>query len=511
MNKIKRIIFSIILVVVLLSLGACNLFHPPLPPSTTENLPPETHISFFYHPDTTLGPGDYWVNKGDTTWVLDTLVMGLDTTVSVQEVHWWGDDPDGNVIGYYYRWSYMDSAIFTQNESAIFYLPLRTQFDIYSFHVQAVDNDSLMDPTAAIASFPVFNSPPEVEWKLNSLPTSTRTEDSLHYSFTHHSFFWDISDIDGQETVTDIYYAIDDTSSWQWLDGEERQVMLTDLSEGKHKLYLKVKDIAGAESDVITFPDPNSDDSKIMTWQVKEPIGDILIVNDYASDQVNYTEQNFYTGIMDGLVGTSGYSIWEIGGATTNTANTIPYSTEDIENNLSTFSKVFWFTFRGSNSLDDASLALTRFVADGGILFMDNAQKVATGSRPDTAWTFVNIDSVYAFNPSGRLSAGINVLADWGDTSYDNSLELKLSKGLADRLYAIMPSSTSSLRYFFEHDSLVAPDPRTGLPPYTGTPPIMIETPINNGLCYYMSVPLSYLNGNNNLDDLFKHVFEINE
>jgi len=105
MNKIKRTIFSITLAVVLLSLAACNLFHPPLPPSTAENLPPETHISFFYHPDTTLGPGDYWVNKGDTTWVLDTLVMGLDTTVSVQEIHWWGDDPDGNVIGYYYRWS----------------------------------------------------------------------------------------------------------------------------------------------------------------------------------------------------------------------------------------------------------------------------------------------------------------------------------------------------------------------------------------------------------------------
>lgn len=498
-------------VLVFFTMVACDFFHPPLPPSIAQNQPPETHISFFFHPDTTLGPGDYWINNGDTTWVLDTLVLGLDTTVSVQEVHWWGDDPDGDVIGYYYRWSFMDTAIFTQDESVIFYLPLRTQFDIYSLYVQAMDNDSLQDPSAAVVSFPVFNSPPEVEWKLNSLPVSTRSEDSLHYSFTHHSFFWDISDIDGQQTVTNIYYALDDTTNWQWLDGNESQVMITDIPAGRHRFYLKVKDIAGAESNVISFPDPNSDDSMIKSWIVKEPIGDILIVNDYASDQVDYVEQNLYTSIFDGLVTNAGYSVWEIGGASTNTANTIPYSTEDIENNLSTFSKVFWYTFRGSNSLDDASLALTRFVADGGILFMNNAQKVATGSRPDTAWTFTDIDSVYQFNPRGRVTMGINILADWGDTILNSDLELKLSKGLADRLYAIIPGSTSSLRYFFEPDSLVPLDPNTGQPPYIGTPPVMIETPLENGLCYYLSIPLSYLNGNNNLDDLFRHVFEIDE
>lgn len=485
-------------------LVACDLIHPALPPSTARNLPPETHVSFFYHPDTTLGPGDYWVNNGDTTWVLDTLVLGLDTTVSVQEVHWWGDDPDGDVIGYYYRWSYMDTAVYTQDESAIFYLPLRTQFDIYSFHVQAVDNDSAIDPTPAVASFPVFNSPPEVEWKLNSIPQSTRTEDSLHYSFTHHSFFWDISDIDGQITVTDIFYAIDDTTSWQHLSGEAREIMLTNLSPGKHRFFLKVQDIAGAESNTISFPDPNSEDSKIRSWIVEEPVGDILIVNDFAGDQVTYNHQNLYTGIFDDIVTSSGYSVWEIGSNSTNTANIIPYSADDIELNLSTFSKVFWFTFRGSNSLNEASLALTRFVGDGGILFMDNAQKVATGSRPDTVWTFTDIDTVYQYSQSGRIYSGVNIEANWGDSTVNNQLQLQVSATLADKLYAIEPGSTSILRYFFEHDSLNTSD-------YTGTPNVMIETPIGTGTCYYMSIPLYYLNGNDNLDDLFKYVFKLDE
>ena len=303
--KIKRIISLTLITVIVLTVVAC--FRPPLPPSTAENLPPETHVSMFYHPDTTLGPGDYWTYHGDTTWVEDTLLLGLDTTVSVQEVHWWGDDPDGDVIGYYYRWSYMDEPVFTEDESAIFYLPLRTQFDIYSFHVQAVDNDSLIDPSPAIASFPVYNSPPQIDWKLNSLPVSDRTEDSLHYSFTHHSFFWEITDIDGEETVTDIYYAMDDTTQWQRLDGDVRDFMLTELTPGKHRVFIKALDIAGSESNTIIFPDPRGE-SKISSWIVKEPVGDILIVNDYGGDQATYLHQNFYTDIFYNLVGETGYS-----------------------------------------------------------------------------------------------------------------------------------------------------------------------------------------------------------
>lgn len=496
----------ILLAFILLTLFACNLFHPKLPESTSKNLPPETHISFFYHPDTTLGFGDYWVNNGDTIWIAegDSLVLGLDTTISVQEVHWWGDDPDGNVIGYYYRWSFMDTAVFTEDESAIFYLPLRTEFDIYSFFVQAVDDSFAVDPTPAVVSFPVYNSPPFIEWKLNSIPQSNKTQDSVHYSFTHHSFFWDVSDIDGLESIKSIHYALDDTSSWIELPGNTRDIFLTDIPVGDHIFHIKAEDIAGAESNLLTFPDPESEESDILTWRVIEPQGDILIVNDFPGDQLTYTHQNLYKSIFDDLVGETGYSVWEIGGKTTNSANKIPYSPEDIELNLSTFSKVFWFTFRGANSLNDASLALTRFTRDGGILFMDNAQKVATRSRPDTVWTFTDIDTVYQYSQTGRIRSGVNIEANWGDTTLNNKLQLKISSTLADQLYAIEPGKTSSLRYFFEHDSLNTSD-------YKGTPTVMIETPIGAGTCYYMSIPLYYLQGNDNLPDLFRHIFEINE
>ena len=513
MKKIQRIISLSLITAALLTLVACQLFHPPLPTSTAHNLPPETHVSFFFNPDTTLGPGDFWINKGDTVWVEegDSVIMGLDTTVSIQEVHWWGDDPDGDVIGYEYRWSFMDEWEYTEDEKAIFYLPLRTQFDIYSFKVRAMDNDSLVDPTPAITSFPVFNSPPQIEWKLNSLPVSTKTADSVHVSFKHHSFFWDISDIDGEETITDIYYSIDDTSSWEHLPGTERQVLITDLTPGYHIIFLKAEDIAGSESNIISFPDQNNEDDKIKKWFVKETVGDLLIVNDFANDQGTYEYQNYYENIIKSLVGSDGYTIWEIGRSGTdgkNTANTIPYSPEDIELNLKTFSKVFWFSYYGGNSIDESSLALTRFVADGGTLLMNNSQvyDIQLDIKPDTTWTFTDLDSVYLIE--GRMESGnfepsktVHINATWGDTEVDSLLELKVSKTIG-KMFGIFPGSSSRTRYQVEPTE-------NNTSNYTGNPIVMIESDIALGKSYYMSLPLFDVKGNDNIDELFKLVFNI--
>jgi hypothetical protein len=478
-----------------------NPFTPDIPESTYTNLHPETHISFIYEPDTILSPGDYWINNGDTIIVgeNDSLILGLDTTVSVKEVHWWGDDPDGEVIGYYYQWSYMSSPEFTTQESDTFYLPLRTQFDIYSFRVWAMDNDSLTDPTPAVISFPVYNSPPEIEWKFNSLPLVATTPNVVHQSFTHHSFFWDVYDLDGQETITDIFWALDDTSTWNRLDGNQQSIFLEDLEPGPHRIFVQAQDIAGAKSNIISFPDPE-DKERPNGWNVNEPIGDYLIVNDYASDQLNYTHQNFYTGIFDNLVREENYSVWEIGSGENNPHNAIPYSTQDIEYNLSYFKNVFWFTFRGNNSINESALALTRFVADGGILFMNNAMK--GGTLADTTWSFTSIDTMYFFSKTGRVLPGTEIDAFWNDPVLDSTLSLSLGSTLADRLWAIEPGKEAVIRYRFED---AGPNGQS----YNGAPGIMTETRINEGVCYYMTIPLYYCNGNDNVDELFKHLFEL--
>ncbi len=76
--------------------------------------------------------------------------MGLDTTFSTQILHWWGSDHDGEVIGYYYQWSFFasinpDSFLWTTAESDTFNLPIRQKVDNFWFKIKAVDNSAKWD------------------------------------------------------------------------------------------------------------------------------------------------------------------------------------------------------------------------------------------------------------------------------------------------------------------------------------------------------------------------------
>lgn len=504
MIKIRKTMLLLIIILFLsLLLWQCDdPFDQNIPESKAYNLPPKTYISLFILPDTVLVPGDYWVNENDTIAVTDTMVIGLDTTISKQVVHWWGDDPDGNIIGYNLKWSYEDTTIFTTTEKDTFYLPILTNFDIFTLTVQAMDNDSLLDPSPARISFPVINSHPEIEWKLNSLPVVGNTPNVTHKSFPHHSFFWNISDIDGRETVTKILYTIDDTTDWQELPGDEDQILIENIPSGNHRFFIKAQDIAGAYSKTLSFPDPMDEDHP-NTWKVEEPKGDLLLVNDYVGDQIYYEIQTIYEDIFKDIVGKDNYSIWEIGAddvPMVNPQNALPYSTTDIKLNLSYFDKVFWFSYLRRPHITDAALAFTQFVSDGGILFISNGNEIS----PDTTWTFTEIDSTYKLNPGGRLYPGNTIYANFEDSTENEQLNLKTDQLIGNRVSAIIPFGTSKIRYEMEDA-----DTSSVSLPYDGHPTVMIETDINEGKMYYMSVPLHFCRGNNNLDLLFKKIFEI--
>jgi len=75
--------------------------------ATTLNLP-ETYLSLLavdtiYASEDSLGNPIYAIGEEpDPGLVWDTLAQAFTTiTTSRQELHWWGEDPDGNVMGYY--------------------------------------------------------------------------------------------------------------------------------------------------------------------------------------------------------------------------------------------------------------------------------------------------------------------------------------------------------------------------------------------------------------------------
>ena len=396
------------------------------------NLPPVTHL--FLLPDS----------------------AGLDTSASVLNVHWWGQDPDGWVIGYFVSWDYfagesdLRDSIWLTSEAETFYLPLDSAFDVFSILVKAVDNaaiwnwpenakicaalggdglvtagilnyveyeafldngsqpdvydpgDSLlwagnmegiqtqlgapleavesihllpptdaegaMDLNGASLIFPVRNTPPEVSFRIESNPNLQIGQ--TYKTYPTRSFFWDMTDLDGEITIDSCFYALDPESgdtSWAGIAGNQNSVTLTDLNPSLHRFFLKIQDIAGAQSPTIRFP---ANDSSY--WEVLEPVGDLLIVDDYNLDASNAV-LNFYGSIFDTLTGVAGqYSVWEMGAD-------LPYSSGDVLATLNYFDKVLWYSFYGISHYTQSMNAIAGFLEGGGGMLI-TALQVDTSS-----------------------------------------------------------------------------------------------------------------------------------
>ena len=99
---------------------------------------PETYISIFssdtiFTSTDSIGNITYSVNDTlNPNAVWDTLPNAFTTiTTSKQEIHWWGEDSDGNVEGYYYKWSSDSIWSYTNLESGVFYVPIRSNLDVF--------------------------------------------------------------------------------------------------------------------------------------------------------------------------------------------------------------------------------------------------------------------------------------------------------------------------------------------------------------------------------------------
>jgi len=359
-----------------------------------------------------------------------------------------------------------------------------------------------MDPTPAVQTFPVFNSFPEIEFKLNSNPPAAPGHPNVTaYTFPTRTFMWDVTDPDGIETVMKIFYTLDDTSSWIEMPGNARSITLTNIAPGEHRFFVKAEDIAGAQSQIISFPD-SLDDLFPNRWVVNEPIGDVLLVNDYAQDQNLGQVQTIYENMLINIVGAQGYSVWQIGTTSyppINPQNRLPYATADVKANLEYFKKVIWFAHLGNHSLSAAGLSLTQYISDGGYVFVSNGNE----AFPDTLWTFTDIDSVWRLNPGGRLLPGIDILASFTNTSEDTLRDLEIEQLIGNRVSALIPGSNVDVVYRMEPDSTAPVSV-----PYPGSPAVGLRYEVGLGKSIYFSLPFHHLDGKDNLEEVLKHILE---
>ena len=396
---------KIIQLFVLIFFLSCNRWeYNDLSDQVEPNIP-QTYLSLIaldtiFSTVDSLGNIIYAINEfPDSDYVWDTLSQAFTTiTSSRQELHWWGEDTDGDIIGYRYKWSSDSSWTFTDLESGVFYVPIRSDLDVFSFEVKAVDNDGNEDLTPSRLIFPIKNSSPEISFRYLSNPLIADIGSDTTFTFPTRTFIWDLYDQDGNETIVDVFYAIDDTceSCWVRLDGDETSITLTNIDPGNHTFFVKCKDIAGAESNTIKFPD-SANPSNAQFWIVKPVIGDILIVDDYPLDNAN-NALDWYTGMMDTLTGSEGYSYWEIG-------DELPYSSVDVTANLNYYNTVIWYaaynnTASANDTYNRAEASLVNFIMGGGNLFINPID------FEDTTFTWFPLDSLVTLNPSGRLLRG---------------------------------------------------------------------------------------------------------
>ncbi|MFN0158323.1 MAG: hypothetical protein ACKVRP_09670 [Bacteroidota bacterium] len=207
-------------------------------------------------------------------WLFPDSTVGVG--VSRQRLQWWGEDPDGVVVGYLFSYGVFPNTVtsipspdtlryswVTKNDTLMLF-PLDTLFRNYTVFVRAVDNgftsipaqsivrftpspywdkndngvfdgtDELLpalsgavDPVGVVQTFPVRNTPPTITFARNPNDETLemRQPDT---TYTVATFAWNGQDNDGQNTLASFRIALNDTSNAaNWLTIPIRDTVVT--------------------------------------------------------------------------------------------------------------------------------------------------------------------------------------------------------------------------------------------------------------------------------------------
>jgi hypothetical protein len=481
-----RMKFSgIILAFMALSMGlllACSEHKPSQPYG---NLRPETHLSI----------------------ILPQGMETPDTTVSRQVLHWWGDDPDGQVVGFYWAWedTSCDTCwIWTTANQDTFQLRILTQYDSFTFYVKAVDNTAVfdgvptdstppidahgaVDHTPATMSFPIMNSAPEMRWPAEISLTYAEED---YVSFHIVTFNWEGTDPDGDDTIVNYLWALDfledqDTSlTWHALTGSPPPSYITleeqDFQEtgpGRYRFYVKAVDVAGAISPTIAYPDSTG------TWTVQEKKGNILYIDNNKWAEWFNDARQFYTDELNRLVGSEGYSVWIF-----EENYQVPFSRLDINKTMQLFDKVIWNGDRDSY-LQRATESITSYILSGHILIVTT--DLGEGDYDSPPFTFAHIDSIT--NEVDEIDIGDElqaVIEGYPDLKANRYISHTTEVG-----FGFLPDENAEPLYILLHE----PDPIVGLRYPTGGPASLI----------FLDFQLHWANGLGTAGDLLEHILNV--
>lgn len=194
---------------------------------------------------------------------------GTDRLNAVVEMNWSADDKDGYIVGYEFSFDNINWVYTTEQDSTFrFSLNAGSDTTDINFYVRAIDDDGNKDKTPAFLKIPIKNTLPTIALDRNYIKG-----DSVYSVF---SIFWTANDLDGVATLDSVYVKINNGNWFAISKNFNFASFVTDNPEiagsttasvfagnssinlnrkinglvvgASNKIYIKVKDLSGAES-----------------------------------------------------------------------------------------------------------------------------------------------------------------------------------------------------------------------------------------------------------------------
>lgn len=475
------------------------------------------------------------------------LFLYPDSSISKQpsrlRVHWWGDDPDGNVIGFYIKWEGIDDNWgFTTSNDSVFSLPIGSSDTLYTFRVAAVDAEGngiydneiirngisfgpepfidankngiydagelyydigLIDPEPASLVFPIKNSAPVVQWTSLSFVPDT--------SFPVMTFQWDADDLDGVESISSINIALNDTNNFVSLPGSirlitirikdlnspvpEMEILLNGsdrtifpqllpglLLNSDNKFYVQAVDLSGAHSNQISLPGVGD------TWYVKKPKGKVLIFDNFAGASSDMEAMLFYRNIFNTIGGgalAGKFDEYDLA------KQPLPFENVTIYEMMRLFKYTYWY------SASNPRLSLLNIVTDK---YLEQGGKIAFSMTfQDSSSSFIfDLSMLQGFLPIDNVSNYISFLFAGADI-LPSSPQVNYPP-----LKTVGPGSIAFVRTFVPNSIVATEIYNVSSSQIFGN----IGFVTNDKSLFFIGLPLHRCNaGQQNVDDLLEKVF----
>jgi hypothetical protein len=332
-------------------------------------------------------------------------LAGPDRLNTVVRLHWSGEDPDGYVKGYELGINGGDWRFTPATDSTFrFDIPEGSDTTDILFRVRAIDRFDLADPTPAELTVPIRNSPPTMR-----IDSTLQVPDSVYSIF---SVLWNVDDLDGLATLDSLFIRVNQ-GPWYGLPTNLTTITLRPTAPdqpgvqaaevlsganalrlprlidglevgGENQLFVKARDIAGAESPPDSTP----------VFYLRPQGSDLLVIDAHGDLAADTTYRNLLARVYPN------HDRRDLN------VDRPPLWSPTFGLQLALYDKVFWYNdaaeITGENEqlfLEIASNELQRYLNGGGKLLV-TAAFPNRFSDPETG----NTSSILGFSPMDSLS-----------------------------------------------------------------------------------------------------------